>query len=142
VLVRMQLSLPRDSRYVGLLRNVADCILTDLNAPEEDKADIRLAVTEACANAVKHAVDSAEYSVALTVSEDSCEINVADFGPGFEPPVDLDEIEISDPEIETGRGLLLMQALVDDLRFNREGDGTDLTLVKRWSDMDLQLDSV
>jgi serine/threonine-protein kinase RsbW len=142
VLVRMQLSLPRDSRYVGLLRNVADCILTDLNAPEEDKADIRLAVTEACANAVKHAVDSAEYSVALTVSEDACEINVADFGPGFEPPVDLDEIEIADPEIETGRGLLLMQALVDDLRFNREGDGTDLTLVKRWSDMDLQFDAV
>jgi serine/threonine-protein kinase RsbW len=142
VLVRMQLSLPRDSRYVGLLRNVADCILGDLHAPEEAKEDIRLAVTEACANAVKHAVDSSEYTVALSVSEDGCEINVADFGPGFEPPTDLADIELADPAVETGRGLLLMQALVDDLRFNREGEGTELTLVKRWSDMDLQLDRI
>lgn len=140
VLFSLQLSLPRDARFVGLLRNVAACVFADIGAPESASDDIKVALTEACANAVRHAVGSEEYSVGFTIDADGCEIEVADLGPGFDVPrpVDLDGVE-PDPETETGRGFVLMQALMDDLQFRREDTGTSVTLRKYWPQVGLAL---
>lgn len=141
MLIRMQLSLPRDSRYVALLRDVANCILSDLDAPPEAVDDIQIALAEACANAVRHAVHSDGYSVGLGVDGDGCEIIVSDFGPGFDP-VGGDEAPTDplDPEMESGRGLLLMRSLMDELHFDRADEGTEVRLVKRWRDLPLHLE--
>ena len=64
MLVKMQLSLPAEARYVGMMRNVASCVMADIGVPAPDSDDIQLAVTEACANAVRHA-DVGEYLVRL-----------------------------------------------------------------------------
>jgi serine/threonine-protein kinase RsbW len=130
VLIRMALGLPRDARYVGVMREVAGCILTELHAPQEAVDDIQLAVTEACANAVRHAVGTADYSVRFAVGQDSCEIEIVDIGPGFTPE---DEGEAQhDPESESGRGLTLIRALVDDLEFTRDGADNRIRLTKTW----------
>jgi len=129
VLVRMQLSLPRDARFVALMRQVASCVMSDFGVPTEAIDDIQLAVTEACGNAVRHATGGAEYSVRLGVGLEGCEVDVIDMGPAFDPP------PLTDPthtDFETGRGLYLIQALVDDLQFIREDDATRVRLVKRW----------
>ena len=129
VLVRMQLSLPRDARYVALMRQVASCVMSDFGVPTEAIDDIQLAVTEACGNAVRHATGVAEYSVRLGVGVEACEVDVIDMGPGFDPP------PLTSPthaDFETGRGLYLIQALVDDLQFIREDHATHVRLVKRW----------
>lgn len=139
VLFSLQLSLPRDARFVGLLRNVAACVFADIGAPEAASDDIKLALTEACANAVRHAVGSDGYSVGLTIDADGCEIEVVDLGPGFDvPPADLDGVE-PDSETEAGRGVLLMQALMDDLQFSRQDSGTSVTLRKYWPEVGLAL---
>jgi serine/threonine-protein kinase RsbW len=141
MLVRMELSMPRDARYVGMMRDVARCVLTDLGAPTEARDDIEIAVTEACANAVRHASGVTDYQVALAVSMDGCEVEVADLGPGFDlGHLDRVEDEI-DLEDESGRGLVLISALVDDLEFVRQEQGTRLRLQKRWTDLDLALDT-
>jgi serine/threonine-protein kinase RsbW len=130
VLVRMGLTLPRDARFVGMMRSVAECVLRDLGVPEDAIGDVEVAVTEACANAVRHAVDSAEYTVSLSVAADGCEIEIVDVGPGFDPlGAELDEF---DPHAETGRGLFLMRALVDDVAHERIDDRTHVRLTKRW----------
>jgi serine/threonine-protein kinase RsbW len=129
MLVRMELALPRDARYVGLMRSVAACIMADLGTPEEAREDVQLAVTEACANAVRHAVGSAEYTVRLAVGQDSCEVEIVDLGPGFAPPADDAELAL---DSESGRGLTLIRALVDDLQFDRDGGDNRIRLVKRW----------
>jgi serine/threonine-protein kinase RsbW len=130
MLVRMELTLPRDARYVAMMRNVAVCVLQDLDVPQEAIGDVQVAVTEACANAVRHAVGSAEYTVGLAVAADGCEIEIIDVGPGFDPlGAELDEF---DPDAEDGRGLYLMRALVDDLAYDRVDNRTRVTLTKRW----------
>lgn len=139
VLFNLNLSLPRDARYVGLLRNVTACIFEDLGAPTEAADDIELALTEACANAVRHAIGTAEYTVGVTIDADGCEIEVADLGPGFEPPID--EGQDPDFDTETGRGLLLMRALVDDLEFTRHASAMSVLLRKRWPGMGLAVAS-
>jgi len=123
----MELSLPTEARYVGMMRNVAECVLSDLGVPDEANSDIQLAVTEACANAVRHS-DTGQYSVHLAVGSDGCEVEVVDEGSGFEPT----DITQNGSEFESGRGLWLMQALVDDLQFVRGSDGTHVRLIKQW----------
>jgi serine/threonine-protein kinase RsbW len=136
VLVRMELTLPRDARYVGVMREVAGCILEQLRTPDEAVGDVQLAVTEACANAVRHAVGTAEYSVRLGVSEDACEIEIIDVGPGFPDALpdlsNLPELAEADPDSESGRGLYLIRALVDEFEFTRDGGANAVRLTKRW----------
>lgn len=139
VLFSLQLSLPRDARFVGLLRKVAGCVFADIGAPEGASDDIKLALTEACANAVRHAVGSDGYSVGFTIDADGCEIEVVDLGPGFdEPSVEPDAVE-PDADLEAGRGVMLMQALMDDLQFSRQDSGTSVRLRKYWPEVGLAL---
>jgi serine/threonine-protein kinase RsbW len=130
VLVKMQLSLPTEARYVGMMRNVAQCVLADVGAPGQASEDVQLAVTEACANAVRHS-DVGEYVVRLQVGDCECEIEVVDLGGGFDPGA-VAATNIVD--LESGRGLLLMQALVDDLQFVSDREGTHVRLYKRWGE--------
>lgn len=139
MLFTLELSLPRDARFVGLLRNVAGCVFEDVGAPEDVVDDIRIALSEACANAVRHAIGSNEYSVAFTVDAQGCTIDVIDLGPGFDFPLEPSDDGGPDAETETGRGLMLIRALVDDLQFTRQQDGTSVTLRKYWPDVGLAL---
>lgn len=126
--LHLVLSLPRDGRYVAVLRNLTEVLLGDLEVPEHAVDDVKIALSEACANAIRHAgVDS--YSVAFTVDDRSCEVEVADLGPGF----DAVQVQPAGTDLlEHGRGIPLIQALVDDLSFVREDDGMRVRLVKRW----------
>ena len=131
MLVKMQLSLPTEGRYVGMMRNVAQTVLNDVGVPDEANDDIQLAVTEACANAVRHS-DTGEYIVRLEVGDDGCEVEVVDLGSGF----DVGGIRQQGEDLESGRGLWLMQALVDDLQFVRGDDGTHVRLRKQWDTLE------
>lgn len=140
MLFTLELSLPRDARFVGMLRKVAACVFADIGAPQSAADDIQLALTEACANAIRHAVGSAEYSVGFSIDAEGCEVEVKDLGPGFDLPTDeeLDGFQV-DPDTETGRGVLLMRALVDDMEFARHDNGTCVILRKNWPEVGLAL---
>ena len=127
VLVTVHLSLPRDAQYVGVMRGLAGSLLERADVPREAIDDIQLAVSEACANAVNHAGPSKTYDVVLELDDDRCEVEVVDQGPGMpagKPHADLLR--------ESGRGLNLLQALVDELQFTRRGDGTRVRFTKGW----------
>lgn len=129
----MQLSLPRDARYVHVMRSVAERVLDELNAPDQAVDDVRVALSEACANVVRHAAGSSEYTVRFAAAADGCEVEILDLGPGFDP----EGRPAAVPDDETGRGLALMRALVDDLEFLRSEDSTRVRLVKRWPGLGL-----
>ncbi len=132
MLVRVQLNLPRDASYVPLTRSVATCLLNDLGVPDEAACDIKVALSEACANVVRHAAGTVDYWVTLTVKDRGCEIEIIDLGPGFDL-VPEDTVDLgADEDAEHGRGLLLMRELVDDFQFVREQDATKVRLIKRW----------
>jgi serine/threonine-protein kinase RsbW len=118
-----------------VLREIADSLLRGLQAPGESVYDVTVALSEACSNVVRHATGSNEYSVALIVDPARCEIKVHDLGPGIDP-ARIAEATASAPEDsalpEGGRGLPLLDALVDELEFVREDHTTTVRLVKRW----------
>ncbi len=124
------LLLPHDEASVALVRHLCRDALEELGVIPETVGDIEVAVTEACGNVLRHAQGAErDYEVSVAIGEDSCEIRVVDTGPGF----DHDNYGPDAPvDMESGRGVFLMRALVDDLKFvSRSDTGTSVSLVKR-----------
>jgi serine/threonine-protein kinase RsbW len=97
----------------------------------ETLSDLKLAVTEACSNAVRHAYpeDSGHVSVRFDLEDDYLEIEISDDGGGFTVgPTDFDEPR------EAGMGLAIIRALTEDLDvvIGPEGRGTSVRFRKRF----------
>ncbi len=124
------------------MRRVLGGTLLGFGADEECVADLLLAATEACTNVLKHDARSGEYEVSASVGKDDCFLEIASASPGngskpvrrlnvqsfrgglrlrpwrsparpapdqCEPDQDLSQIA------ESGRGMTIMRACVDDL---------------------------
>ena len=115
--IDLQLVLPRDNATVPLVRHILQSTLTEFGVRADCVGDVLLAVTEASANVIEHSAGDDEYEVKVSVDEQRCEIRVIDAHNGFDPAV-ADGFPGS--EAERGRGLLLMQALMDGLEFESE----------------------
>jgi serine/threonine-protein kinase RsbW len=128
--------LPRDEVTVPLIRHIVRDSLLKIGATPECVGDIELALTEACSNVLNHAkTNPSEYSVNVNVDNHSCEIRITDGGSGF----DASSVGTASESAESGRGITLMRALVDDLKFVSNSKGTVVHLAKR---LDLNGDSV
>lgn len=127
--IQLQLCLPRESRLVPMLRGTASQFLEGLGIAASDVQDVELVLTEACANVVRHAVDSDEYTVDVIVNDAGCTIFVKDEGPGFDP----EDLEQAPASAEGGRGLGLISALVDDVTFDTEDDRHVVRVRMSWN---------
>jgi anti-sigma regulatory factor (Ser/Thr protein kinase) len=70
--------------------------------------------------------------VLATIRRDVAAFVVRDDGRGFDPSRLPDPTEESNLERTSGRGVYLMQNLMDEVTFNEIGN--EVTLVRRWSD--------
>lgn len=124
----LELELPSDNATVPLVRHLLHHTLTEIGASQECVGDVELALTEACANVIEHADGDDVYEVKISVKQGVCEIRVIDTGNGFDQLI-ADEYPASDAE--HGRGLLIMKALMDHLKFeSRPEQGTVVCLSK------------
>lgn len=127
--INMELCLPRDTATVPLIRHVVTAILTEFGVTAECIGDVQLAITEACSNVVEHAGGDDEYELTISISPDRCEMRVVDQGHGF----DFESLAGRDGDLESerGRGIAVMQAVVDQVRFESVPErGTVVHLVK------------
>ena len=94
--------------------------------------DLKVAVSEACTNAMKHGCEQTEdqYVVNYTVKENQLIIDVSDKGEGF----DYDAMETPDltrPK-ENGLGLYIIKTLMDEVEIKSEANrGTVLRMIKK-----------
>jgi serine/threonine-protein kinase RsbW len=123
------LCLPRDSSTLSVVRHITASALEELGVVSEEIGDVILALTEAAANVVKHSGADDQYEVHLVIENNTCEIRVVDSGRGFDS-ASLG-VNMAGPSEERGRGMALMAALVDSVRFeSRPEAGTIVHLVK------------
>jgi serine/threonine-protein kinase RsbW len=111
-----------------MARRILATTLVSAGVTEETRADILLALAEACANAVAHAQPAEDYSVTVSLDDTECRIEVLDLGGGFDPS----SVASAPVLAERGRGLHIIQAVSDafDLTANTPS-GTLLRFVKR-----------
>jgi serine/threonine-protein kinase RsbW len=132
----VRLSFPAKPDYLLLARLALAGLARTLPLGQEDLADLKLAVTEACGNAVRHAYGGEDGSVAVQylVDEGRLEMIVEDEGTGIEVPLPdaLVEMEAPEPPLEGGMGMAIIRAIVDELevREGATGKGTVVHMTK------------
>jgi serine/threonine-protein kinase RsbW len=120
------LELPSSSEYVLLARLVVSCAGQLAGFEPEDVYDLKLAVTEAATNVIRHAAVGS-FQIEYRVLSQVVEITVSDEGGGF----DVEKL-IGNPGEHGGFGLAVIRSLVDDVILDSTaGGGTRLTMIRR-----------
>jgi serine/threonine-protein kinase RsbW len=128
--ITLALCLPREGPSVGIARHICRDALVSLGVSDGCVADVELAVTEACTNVLRHAAASGshEYEVQVEIDGRTCQIRVIDAGDNFHM---MEEEKPAPVTAETGRGLFLMRAMVDEFDLDHEPEaGTVVKLTK------------
>jgi anti-sigma regulatory factor (Ser/Thr protein kinase)/putative methionine-R-sulfoxide reductase with GAF domain len=119
----LEVRLPADPDSMPLLRRVIRRWLSEVGATEQEIGEIALATSEACANAIEHAYSpiSAEFLVRATrAAPGEVLVTVSDRGQWRAPR-----------GVNRGRGLLLMEGLMDSVEVDRQVHGTAVRLARR-----------
>ena len=129
----VQLRIPARAEYITLSRLALTGLARVRPIPEETLADLKLAITEACSNSVRHAYDGGDGVVEIVyrLEEDRIEIEVADDGTGFDHTgtgVPAGESDLS----EGGLGIAIIRSIADELEIGTgdTGRGSRLRFVK------------
>ncbi len=108
----IKMEIASNPQYVSVIRLTTSGIANKIGFCLEDIEDIKVAVSEACTNAIKHSLDN-KFSVEYTIFENGLTITIIDSGKGY----DVDSIDVPNLEEpkESGLGLFIIQSLMDEL---------------------------
>ncbi|MCU1369149.1 MAG: serine/threonine protein kinase [Ilumatobacteraceae bacterium] len=139
----VELELPARPEVVSVARLVIGALVAaDPLFDEERSADLRLAVSEACTNAIQaemaargpdEPVDPEAEPILMrcVLSDGQIEVAITDHGGGFDP-ADLEvHPEVTSPDrlnYEGGLGIPLITMLADHLEFQHTDDGTTVVM--------------
>jgi serine/threonine-protein kinase RsbW len=132
----IRLTIPAKPEYITLGRLALTGIarLREEPFPQEILGDLKLALTEACTNSVRHAYGGGDGVVEILyeLHSDHLVVEVSDRGEGFEPPAAPAE-PLADEELsEGGLGIAIIEALADEFEISERPDGgSHLRFVKR-----------
>jgi len=92
--------------------------------------EIVLAADEAFVNALTHSASGGEIRVSACVSRGAAEIDVHDEGDGFAHRTSHLR-PVPDVSLTNGRGVFLIESMMDSVRVITEPDGTTVRMVRR-----------
>jgi serine/threonine-protein kinase RsbW len=131
----VELRLEAHAENLALARLALSGVAANVGASREIVSDLKLAVTEACTNVVKHAYgpdEVGEIVVRYTVEPGAITVEVEDSGGGFQPEVPS-PAEASLNGNRHGMGLMIIRVLSDELDISSSTSGTRVLFVKRFS---------
>jgi serine/threonine-protein kinase RsbW len=121
--VTVRLTIPARAEYITLCRLALTGIARLRELSDELLADLKLALTEAASNSVRHAYgdkDAGVVDISYQLFSDRLVIEVTDEGEGFDPA----EAEGSAAELsEGGLGIAIIRAIADDVEFGAQPGG-------------------
>jgi len=127
--IEISLALPRDRESVSAVRRIVASAMAEVGVERSCAADVELALTEGCANVVRHATSTDRYQVTFELNREAAKVTIADSGMGFEVN---GRQRMAGALAEGGRGLALMRMLMDEADFRvQEGRGTKVMLTKQ-----------
>ena len=130
----VRLTIPAKAEYIGLSR-LALAGLSRVRAfPDETLADLKLALTEACSNSVRHAYENGEGHVGISFEllDDRLIVEVADDGTGFELDAADGDGGGREELSEGGLGIAIIRSIADEVEIGGgpDGKGSRLRFVK------------
>jgi serine/threonine-protein kinase RsbW len=130
---QMILNIPSDLKYLGAVDAAIQDLAREFSFSSEAINDVSTALIEACSNAIEHGnrfASDKRVVVTLQFNCDTFSASVKDEGPGFDFDSALEGDNAPDPMSERGRGLMIMRAFTDNLKFRYADGGLYVELVK------------
>ena len=127
----IRLTIPAKAEYISLCRLALTGLSRLRELQQETLADLKLALTEACSNSVRHAYPEGRGVVEIVydLQPDRLVIEVADNGEGFDPKArDTRDDDLA----EGGLGIAIIESIADELEIGvrEDGHGSRLRFVK------------
>ena len=135
----IRLTIPAKAEYITLGRLALTGLSRMRPLGEETLADLKLALTEACSNSIRHAYAegrAGRVEITYELDAERIAVEVRDEGPGFEPPAkELPATELDeggDDLVEGGLGIAIIRAIADEFELGPRngGRGSRLRFVK------------
>ncbi len=136
----VKLSLASEIGLVDLVHETCQKMAEYTGFDEDESLNVALAAREAVINAITHGNqnDPAQtVDLVMTTNGKEMTVTVRDRGEGFDPERTKDPTDRENLLRSSGRGLLLIRAFVDEVKFEyQKGRGMEITLVKRLQSRD------
>lgn len=127
------MTVPCKGEYVGVVRLTVSSIANRMGFNIEDIEDIKVAVAEACTNAIRHSLNDL-FHVEFELEEGKLSISVKDEGRGYDANK-LNEPDLLNPKEEGGLGIFIIRSLMDEVNLTSEpGAGTKIRMTKLLGD--------
>jgi serine/threonine-protein kinase RsbW len=123
------LSIPARSEYIALCRLALSGLAQVRSFEPEMLADLKLALTEACSNSIRHAYDAdgpGVVDIRYELDGEKLAVEVTDEGSGFDVRATDQAAELD----EGGLGIAIIRALTDEVAIESHGRGSRLRFVK------------
>jgi len=139
----VELELPARPEVVSVARLIIGALVAaDPLFDEERSADLRLAISEACTNAIQAEMkrrghdgppdpEAAPIVMRCVLADGQIEVAITDHGGGFDPTGLEQHPEVTSPDrlnYEGGLGIPLIKMLADDLEFRSTDGGTTVVM--------------
>lgn len=132
----IDIKVPNKTRYLALIGKIGEDIARTLKRYSGDRSDlayqVNLVLTESMTNAILHApaedIDNRQIHINIAIINDNLHIKVYDQGKGFNldalPPPDFQGLK------EGGRGVFIIQSIMDSVTCRKEGGGHVIEMIK------------
>ena len=120
-----------DPRWLRLARGVVEEFLAQTGFHAQQREEIAVAVGEAVANVIRHAYKGdarQRFSLLCNEGNGAVEIELRDQGEPFDPP--KEPIAPPDETSAGGRGIFMMQAIMDEVEYTRQGNTNSVRMKK------------
>lgn len=124
--IKMEIS--ANPEYVGIIRLTTSGIANKIGFSIDDIEDMKVAVSEACTNAIKHSSDDRFY-ITFNILDDGLNIEIRDNGVGCNIDL-LGKPDLENPK-ENGLGIFIIQTLMDEVSIeSSDNKGTIIKMTK------------
>ncbi|PAB58425.1 ATP-binding protein [Anaeromicrobium sediminis] len=133
------ISVPSKAEYVNVVRLTTSAVASRMGFNIEEIEDIKVAVAEACTNAIKYGKyscnekDLENFNIKYCVEYDKMIVEIQDNGKGF-CTEDIEEPDLTSPK-EGGLGIFIIRSLMDEVDIiSAPEKGTIIKMIKYLGD--------
>ncbi len=127
---------PSDIKYLPEAEEITARISRELAFDEDACDDLSIAITELFNNALHHGNkddQSKKITITFTTLSGGLQISVQDEGEGFKPEKIKNPLDEENIMKTSGRGLFLVEQLVDKINFNVSPNGSEVVVFKKFN---------
>jgi serine/threonine-protein kinase RsbW len=141
IIDRANMTLPSELSSVERVEETAEKFAQRAGFDEDTVSHIAMVAREAAVNAVIHGNKydkNKQVGANFELTDDALTIQISDQGEGLDPDNCPDPLAPENLMRTSGRGIFLMRALMDEVHFRQLTPGTQITMVKRRAQKEIE----